>query len=406
MRIGRSRLWLVGLVLVAATILALVAVGCGGSTTTTTAAGPAATTGPTTAGSETTSTSASPADTSTQTPVMGTTVVAGTPWLDTTKFKKPPPWTIGVSMPSLSDEWLVYFLDLIKYWADKNKDLVKNLYVTEGQGNPVKQISDVKDLVTKGIDGLISIPVTPAANAGQNYAFEKGIPVVQVVRTGGTEEYSATLLTDEITIGTKITEWLAKALGGKGNIVVFSGVAGSWPSEGRLIGMKQVLANYPDIHIVGGPVYTAWAAAPAKKAMEDWVAAGLQIDGIWSDSGMMAKPAYEAWLAAGKKPIPAVGDAYNGWLKFWQQNKLGDTVHGVNNVPLYSGIDAMETIFKALRGEPIPRTSYFAVSEIDAATMAQLVRTDLSDAYFAQDTIPGAFTPPADLLTQIFGLKK
>ena len=235
--------------------------------------------------------------------------------------------------------------------------------------------------------------------------------MVQVVRTGGTEEYSATLLVDEVTVGQMITEWLAKKLNGKGNIVVFSGVAGSWPSEGRLVGMKQVLANYPDIKIVGGPVYTAWAAAPAKKAMEDWMSAGLQIDGIWSDSGMMAKPAYEAWLAAGKKPIPAVGDAYNGWLKFWQQNNLGDTVHGVLNVPLYSGVDAMETIFMALKGEPIPRSSMFATGEIDAAEMAKLVRTDLSDAYFAQDTIIDAsgnvlFAPPEALKQQIFGLKK
>jgi ribose transport system substrate-binding protein len=169
--------------------------------------------------------------------------------------------------------------------------------------------------------------------------------------------------------------------------------------------MKQVLANYPDIKIVGGPVYTAWAAAPAKQAMEDWMGAGMQIDGIWSDSGMMARPAYEAWLAAGKPAIPAVGDAYNGWLKFWKEKNLGETVHGVNNVPLYSGITSMETIFKALRGEPIPRTSFFAVSEIDAAGMEELVRTDLSDAYFAQDTIPGVFTPPADLLSEIFGIK-
>ncbi len=340
-----------------------------------------------------------------QTPVLGTTVVAGTPWTDTTKFKKAPPWTIGFSNPSLSNEWRVYELELMKYWVEQNKSLVKNFYATDSQDNPVKQISDTKDLMVKGIDVLLSSPGTPAANPGQIEAYQKGIPVVQFDRTGETEQYNAILLTDEIEIGKRITNWLVKAMGGKGNIVVLSGFAGSWPSEGRLIGMKQVLSAYPDVKIVGGPVYTAWAAAPAKKAMEDWIAAIPKIDGIWADSGMMARPAYEAWLAKGKAPIPAVGDSYNGWLKFIKQNKLEKITHGVFNVPLYCGISAMETGFKMLRGEPVPRTSYFSIEEIDDTNIDKFVRTDLSDAYFAQDTIAGVFTPPEALKKQIFGAK-
>ncbi len=403
---SNSKLWIV-LVIAAVAIIAVVAVGCGGTTTTTTAANVS----PSTSG-----TSMPPAtdeaagggtpEATAGTPVAGTTVVPGTPWVDTTKYKKAAPWTIGFSNPSLSNEWRVYELDLMKAWVDGHKDLVKNFYSTDAQDNPVKQIADTKDLMVKGIDILLSSPGTAAANPGQEAAFQKGIPVVQFDRTGDTEQFTAILLVDEIKVGTKITEWLVKAIGGKGNIVVLSGFAGSWPSEGRLIGMKQVLANYPDVHVVGGPVYTAWAAAPAKKAMEDWIAAGLKIDGIWADSGMMAKPAYEAWLAAGKKPIPAVGDSYNGWLKFVVANKLEKITHGVYNVPLWIGVAGLETAAKILNGEPVPRTAYFAVDEIDDTNISQYVRTDLSDAYFGQDFVPGQPGPPEALKQQIFAIKK
>jgi len=379
-----------GFILLAVALVSLLLSSCAAPT-------PTSTTTPT-------QTTTTPAPT-TGTPVLGTSVLTGTPWVDTTQFKKAPPWNIGFSNPSLSNEWRVYELDLMQYWVDQNKDLVKNFYSTDSQDNPVKQISDTKDLMAKGIDVLLSSPGTPAANPGQNEAFEKGIPVVQFDRTGDTEEYQAIILTDEIAVGQTITKWLVEKLNGKGNIVVLSGFAGSWPSEGRLIGMKQVLANYPDIHIVGGPVYTAWAAAPAKKAMEDWIAAIPKIDGIWADSGMMCRPAYEAWLEAGKAPIPAVGDSYNGWLKFWKQNNLGDNAYGVFNVPLYCGISAMETAFKMLKGEPVPRTSYYAMGTIDSSNLDQYVRMDLSDAYFAQDTVPGQFTPPASLKLEIFGPK-
>ena len=67
----------------------------------------------------------------------------------------------------------------------------------------MKQIADTKDLMVKGIDVLLSSPGTPAANPGQEAAFQKGIPVVQFDRTGGTEQFTAILLTDEIQIGTE-----------------------------------------------------------------------------------------------------------------------------------------------------------------------------------------------------------
>lgn len=394
---GRKTIRSAGLVVLAIMLVGLTLAGCSKAATTTSS---------TATSTATTTTTSATASNLPQVPVMGTTVLAGTPWLDTTKYKKAPPWNIGFSNPSLSNEWRVYELDLMQYWVDQHKDLVKNFYSTNAQDDPVKQIADTKDLVAKGIDVLLSSPGTPAANPGQEYAYAKGIPVVQFDRTGGTEEYNAILLTDEITIGQTLTNALVKLMGGKGNIVVLSGFAGSWPSEGRLIGMKQVLANYPDVHVVGGPVYTAWAAAPAKKAMEDWMSAGLTINGIWSDSGMMALPAYEAWLEAGKQPIPAVGDSYNGWLKFVVQNNLQNVTSNVYNVPLYVGVDGLETAFKILSGQPVPRTSYFEVKTIDASNINQYVRKDLSDAYFSQDFIPGAFTPPESLKQQIFGLKK
>ena len=183
MRRGHSRLWIAVLLVAAIAIVAFAAIGCGGSTTTTTGAG----TTTSVSGSTNPSTSASSTPPATEegagggapeaaagTPVQGTVVPPGTPWLDTTKIKKPPPWNIGVSMPSLGDEWLVYFLELIKYWAAQNQNLVKNLYVTEGQANPVKQISDVKDLVTKGIDGLISVPGDASSQCRSELRIRKG----------------------------------------------------------------------------------------------------------------------------------------------------------------------------------------------------------------------------------------
>jgi ribose transport system substrate-binding protein len=338
-----------------------------------------------------------------QKPIPGTIVKRGVPWVDTSKFKKDPPWKIGFSCPSLTDNWLVYHLELMKYFAKQNSKLIEEFYITNAEGNPVKQISDTEDLAMKGIDILLSTPTSPAANPGQEEVYRKGIPVVQFTRTGGTEEYTSILLTQEELIGRRITEWLCKAIGGKGNIVVFSGVPGAWPSEGRLMGMRQVLLKYPDVKIVGGPVYTYWTMATARKAMEDWIAGIPKIDGIWSDSGMNSQPAMEAWLEAGRKPIPCGGDIYNGWLKMWKKKNL--PAYATTNVPLFIGVTAMETAFNILRGEPVPRVAEFPVYEINDQNIDKWMRTDLGDAYFPFDSIPGFFQAPEDLKKKLFGSK-
>jgi ribose transport system substrate-binding protein len=169
------------------------------------------------------------------------------------------------------------------------------------------------------------------------------------------------------------------------------------------MGMRQVLLKYPDVKIVGGPVYTYWTMAIAKKAMEDFIAGIPKIDGIWSDSGMSAKPAMEAWLEAGKKPIPCTGDIFNGWLKMWKEKKLH--AYATTNVPLFIGVTAMATAFRILRGEPVPRTAEFPVYEVTDKNLDKWVRMDLGDAYFPFDDIPGFFKAPESLKKKLFGLK-
>lgn len=327
----------------------------------------------------------------------------GVPLVDTAKFKKKPPWVLGFCNPSLSNAWRVYEFALMKYYAEKNHKLVKDFYTTNAEDDPVKQIADYQDLVTKGVDIMLSTPGTQAANPGQEAVYRKGLPVVQFDRTGGTEEFTVEQLVQERHVGRKLTEWLCKAIGGKGNIVVFSGVAGSWPSEGRLVGMRQVLLKYPEVKVVGGPAYTNWSMVSAKKTMEDWIAGIPKIDGIWSDSGMMAMPAMQAWLEAGRKPIPAVGDCFNGWLKMWKEKKL--PAYGTTNVPLFVGVSAMAAAFKILKGEPVPRQAWFPVLEITNENLDKWVRPDLSDAYFTWDSIPGFFEAPESLRQKLFGLK-
>ena len=65
--------------------------------------------------------------------------------VDTSKFKKSPPYVIGFSNASVSNSWRVYFDLQVRAEAEAQKALIKKFYVTDANDKPDKQIADVEE---------------------------------------------------------------------------------------------------------------------------------------------------------------------------------------------------------------------------------------------------------------------
>ena len=78
-----------------------------------------------------------------------------------------------------------------------------------------------------------------------------------------------------------VAEKMAKDLGGKGNIVVITGLKGSSAALDRDKGMKNVLAKYPDIKILATGD-GQWIRDPSVPIMEDFLTAYPKIDAVFS----------------------------------------------------------------------------------------------------------------------------
>src|SRR5262245_9140037 len=65
--------------------------------------------------------------------------------VDTTKFKKTPPYRIGVSAGYLSNSWVVFCLQHIHYEASRHPEIA-DVIVTDAAFNPTKQVADIEDL--------------------------------------------------------------------------------------------------------------------------------------------------------------------------------------------------------------------------------------------------------------------
>ena len=103
--------------------------------------------------------------------------------------------------------------------------------------------------------------------------------------------------------------WLAKTLGGKGQIFEDRGLPGSAVSADITDGWNSVLSHYPGITVVGH-FTSEFAPGPAESGVASLLAAYPNVKGVLVQGYLSG--AIQAFRIAGKKPVAFASQAYNG----------------------------------------------------------------------------------------------
>ncbi|MGI6152706.1 MAG: ABC transporter substrate-binding protein [Christensenellaceae bacterium] len=313
--------------------------------------------------------------------------------VDTTEFKmedtsKSP--VIGFSDISIANAWRQQMSYELKNHAE---ELGITLHVTDAGDDQAKQVSDIQDLIAKGIDGLLVSPgSTTATSAVQKQALAQGIPVVLInAEVEDPTAYTGYVSVNYMDQGYQSAKWLFNQMGGEGNVIMLNGMAGTSTDMLNQDGFRKAMEELPDggekINILAS--YDAdWAYDKGKQATEQALAAYPDIDGVWTQGGAMAQGAIEAFQAAGRELVPVTGEDNNGFLKLWKQlQPEGFTSIAVSD-PTYQGVEALDAVLAALKGEPILKKNYIPTPTITDDTLDEYVRMDYSDAYFCNSTLP------------------
>jgi ribose transport system substrate-binding protein len=297
--------------------------------------------------------------------------------VDTKKWKKSPPWTIGYADASQSNSWRVFAWQYMQKGAAELPNT--KIIHTNANDSTSKQVSDIEDLLNRNVDCLIVGSLAETALSPAIAQASKRVPVVISEGAVSTPDYTTFASLNTVGMGKLQAEGVAKLLGGKGNIVILQGVAGSGPVVQNLKGMKEALAAYPDIKVLTTQ-YTDWDRNKAKSAMENALQANPKIDGVLSDSGLQNNGAFEAVKAAGRlDQIKAwSADTDQSFLRVMRDNKLPGIIV---NRPTQVGENAAKLCGAILSGESVPRTW---------ATPNQVIQTSDLDKYIADTSIPGS----------------
>jgi ribose transport system substrate-binding protein len=299
-------------------------------------------------------------------------------------------YVVGVSYEGPTNDWAASLMYHLQYSFDeKYKDKVEKVYYESADGDATKQVSQIENLLTKGVDALMIQPLSESALVNVvEKASGMNIPVIIFGSSLLTDKYTSYVDRDNYKAGKNIATEVCKALGGKGKVVTIMGEPGSGYSENVLRGVNDALKECPGLVNVGTE-YGEYSAAVTKQKMETFLAANPDITGVIVDGGLMGVGVLEAYKDAGLTyPFMTVDD-WNGFQTV--AKKEGYT----NYISIPGGSEASavaaDLLFKYLAGEQIPKEYLIDPQVMSGADVQAKIPEGMPDSYWALSLIPKEF---------------
>jgi ribose transport system substrate-binding protein len=283
---------------------------------------------------------------------------------------------VGFSQMENNGPWRIAETKSMRDEAAKRADKYE-LATTDAQAQTSKQVSDVEDLVARGVKAIFLAPrefegLAPALQA----AKESKIPVFLIDREAAGkvgEDYVTFIGSDFVKQGERVGEWLAKETNGKAGIIELQGTAGASVAIDRAKGFRNAIEKFPDMKILASQPAN-FTRAEGQKVMENLIQAhGKNITAVYTHNDEMALGAIQALKAAGMNPGKDVKVvSVDGQKSALEAIIAGDLNITVESNPRFGPI-AFDTYEKFLRGEQLPPKIILEDKFYDANNAAQFV---------------------------------
>jgi len=243
--------------------------------------------------------------------------------------------TIGLSFPSLSFAWFAFLEQAVK---DKAAQLGGIEVISlEAENNVSKQISIIEDMIVKGVNGVLLVPIEVEAVIPAVEALNKAnIPVVTVdrrIKEDAPVKVLCHVGADNTEGGRNAARYIVEKLTEKygepkGTVIELTGTPGAGPAIDRSAGFNEIIKQYPNITVKSQTAN--FRRDDGMKVMEDFIMSTPQIDAVFGANDEMILGAIQALQASGKfkvEDVITVGfDALPEALKLIEEGTLDATI--------------------------------------------------------------------------------
>jgi ribose transport system substrate-binding protein len=342
--------------------------------------------------------------------LLAATVLAPSGASAAEKFK------IFLSMSYIGNDWQAEAANMVKAMAAHSSMQDKvDLQVQVAGPNAQRQIQQINAMVQAGANAIVVFPISPTAlNQAVKNACDKGV-LVFAYDAEITEPCAYNISIDQEEAGRVTAEWLVDKLGGKGDIVVLTGVPGTSVDTLRTEAAKAVFAEHPEINIVGEGV-GMWSQAVTRTELSKIMATRNwdDIDGLWLQVGCFTANAMQ--LESGRsieQLLPCAGEGANGGRI--QMLPVGTEVEGAEMPyapmgaprisyasPPYSGALALKLAVRKLEGGDVPQKVVLPLPIVTSETIKYCKEGTWQEMADGCNAFPPSLVPNPGWFASIF----
>ncbi|WP_030681784.1 substrate-binding domain-containing protein [Streptomyces sp. NRRL B-1347] len=211
---------------------------------------------------------------------------------------------VGLSLSTLNNPFFVQMKEGAQAEAEKAG---VDLTVTDAQNDASQQANQLQNFTSGNMKAVIVNPVdSDAVGPAARAANKAGIPVVAADRGVNKADVATLVASDNVAGGRQAAKALADKLGGKGEVVVLQGTAGTSASRERGKGFAEGIKAFPGIKVVAEQP-ADFDRTKGLDVMTNLLQSHPGVDGVFAENDEMALGAVKALGGKAGKSVSVVG---------------------------------------------------------------------------------------------------
>ncbi|MFE7240719.1 substrate-binding domain-containing protein [Streptomyces sp. NPDC057580] len=255
---------------------------------------------------------------------------------------------VGMSLSTLNNP---FFVQMKAGAQAEAKHAGIDLTVTDAQNDASQQANQLQNFTGEGVKSIIVNPVdSDAVGPAVRAANKADIPVIAADRGVNKADTATLVASDNVAGGRLAAKALAEKLGGKGDIVVLQGTAGTSASRERGQGFTEGIKAYPGIKVVASQP-ADFDRTKGLDVMTNLLQSHPEVTGVFAENDEMALGAVKALGSKAGTSVDVVG--FDGTPDGLKAVGTGTLYASVAQQPKELGKIAVQNAVEAARGKKV-----------------------------------------------------
>lgn len=257
--------------------------------------------------------------------------------------------TLAMVVSTLNNPFFV----TMKEGAEKKADeLGYKLIVLDSQNDPSKELSNVEDLLIRGVKAILINPTdSDAVSNAIRVANQAKVPVLTLDRGASRGDVVSHIASDNVAGGEMAGKYISEQIGADARVIQLEGIAGTSAARERGQGFMNAVKSENMNLLASQPA--DFDRTKGLNVMENMLSSNPDVQAVFAQNDEMALGAIRAVQASGKKVLIVGFDGTDDGIAAVKRGLLGATIA---QQPGLIGEIGVESAVKVLKGETVEKS--------------------------------------------------